>query len=71
MNGIRTVWNLSIRFWVGVRGSRLTNPVVLCLNLVTCRAATKQDAAVKYKFGILNQNTQELEMGGQDKVRIA
>ena len=65
------MWNLSIRFWVGVRGSRLTNPVVLCLNLVTCRAATKQDAAVKYKFGILNQNTQELEMGGQDKVRIA
>jgi speckle-type POZ protein len=71
MNGIRTVWSLSIRFWVGVRGSRMTNPVVLCLNLVTCRAATKQDAAVKYKFGILNQNTQELEMGGQDKIRIA
>ena len=71
MNGISTEWNLSLQFWVDGQGCRLTNPVVLCLNLVGCRVATNQDVAVKYKFGIYNQNSQEFEMGASDKVRRA
>jgi speckle-type POZ protein len=69
MNGILTVWNLSIRFWVGGQGERLTNPIVLCLNLVSCKVDTKKDVTVKYKFGIYNQNSHEFEMGSPDKVR--
>ena len=71
VNGMWTVWNLSIRFWVGGQGERLANPFVLCLNLVGCKVATKQDATVKYKFGIYNHSSQEFEMGSTDKVRIA
>ena len=63
------MWNLSIRFWVGGRGERLTNPIVLCLNLLSCSADTKQEAAVRFKFGIQNQNSEEWEMGAEDKVR--
>ena len=63
------MWNLSIRFWVGGRGERLTNPIVLCLNLLSCSADTKQEAAVRFKFGIQNQLSEEWEMGAEDKVR--
>ena len=69
MNGIVTVWNLSIRFWVGGQGERLTNPVVLCLNLVKCCVDTKQDVTVGYTFGIYNHSSEGFEMGGMDKVR--
>ena len=71
MNGILTVWNLSIRFWVGGQGERLANPVVLCLNLVGCKVDTKQDVTVRYKFGIYNHGSQEFELGSSDKVRTA
>ena len=69
VNGISTTWKLSLQFWVDGQGSRLANPAVLCLNLVGCRAGTRRDLAVKYKFGIYNQNSQEMEMGAANKVR--
>ena len=68
LNGIQTIWNLSIRFWVGGRGERMTNPLVLCLNLVSCKTKTKQDATIKYKFGVQNLNSQQWEVGAEDKV---
>jgi len=70
MNGICTEWNLSLQFWVDGQGCRLTNPVVICLNLVSWKVATKQDVAVKFKFGIFNQKSQEFEMGVSDKASI-
>jgi len=68
VNGILTIWNLSVRFWVGEQKERLANPFVLCLNLVGCRAKVKQDVAVKYKFGIYNRSSEEFEMGSPEKV---
>ena len=49
---------------VNMRGERLTNPIVL-----SCSADTKQEAAVSFKFGIQNQNSEKWEMGAEDKVR--
>jgi len=39
VNGVRTRWNLSVRFWTGEDGERLANPFVLCLNLLGCSVA--------------------------------
>lgn len=68
VNGVLTIWNLSVRFWTGEQGERLANPFVLCLNLVGCRVEGKQDVAVKYKFGIYNRSSEEFEMGAPEKV---
>ena len=68
LNGIQTVWSLSIRFWTGGRGERMTNPLVLCLNLVSCKAKTEQESTVRYKFGVQNMKSQEWEMGAEEKV---
>eukprot|EP00092_Neocalanus_flemingeri_P028564 GFUD01031020.1.p1 GENE.GFUD01031020.1~~GFUD01031020.1.p1 ORF type:complete len:480 (-),score=149.04 GFUD01031020.1:137-1576(-) len=70
VNGILTLWNLSIRFWVDGQGERLANPFVLCLNLVGCRVKTKQDVTVKYKFGIYNRGSEEFEMGSSEKANL-
>lgn len=40
INGIFTKWNLSIRYWKGAYGDRLINPVVLCLNQMSCTRDT-------------------------------
>ena len=50
------------------QGCRLTNPVVLCLNLVGCRVVEGQDVAVKFRFGIYNQKSEEFEMGAAEQV---
>ena len=71
MNGILTIWNLSIRFWVGSDGERLANPVVVCLNLVGCKVETKQNVTVRYKFGVYNHGSEEFDMGSTDKVGTA
>jgi speckle-type POZ protein len=70
MNGICTEWSLSLQFWVDGQGCRLTNPVVLCLNMVACKVDTKQDVDVRFQFGLFNQNSQEYEMGQADKASI-
>jgi len=70
VNGVLTMWNLSVRFWVGEQGEKLANPFVLCLNLLGCKVEKKQDVAVKYKFGIYNRTSEEYEMGAPDKVSI-
>jgi len=70
VNGVLTIWNLSVRFWVGEHGERLANPFVLCLNLVGCRVERSQEATVKYKFGIYNRCNEEFEMGTPEKVMM-
>ena len=70
VNGILTIWNISVRFWVGEQGERLTNPFVLCLNLVGCKVEGIKEVAVKYKFGIYNRTSEEFEMGAPDKVSL-
>jgi len=70
VNGVLTIWNLSVRFWMGEMGERLANPFVLCLNLVGCKAEEAKDVAVKYKFGIYNRQTEEFEMGSPEKVLL-
>jgi len=70
VNGVLTIWNLSVRFWMGEHGERLANPFVLCLNLVGCRVEGRQEVAVKYKFGIYNRCNEEFEMGSPEKVML-
>lgn len=70
VNGVLTIWNLSVRFWIGEQGERLANPFVLCLNLLGCKVDKKQDVSVKYKFGIYNRSNEEFEMGPPDKVSV-
>jgi len=70
VNGVLTIWNLSVRFWMGEHGERLANPFVLCLNLVGCRVEGRQEVAVKYKFGIYNRCNEEFEMGTPEKVML-
>jgi len=70
VNGVLTTWTLSVRFWVGENGERLSNPFVLCLNLVNCKVEGNQDVRVKYKFGILNRQTEEPEMGPPERVSL-
>jgi len=69
VNGVLTTWTLSVRFWVGENGERLSNPFVLCLNLVNCKDDGKQ-VWVKYRFGILNRTTEEAEMGPPERVSL-
>ena len=66
--GIETVWSLSIRFWVDRKGQKITNPVVVCLNLVSCKLEGKHASLVKYKFGKFNHDKETFEMGAEDSV---
>lgn len=70
VNGIHTTWSLSVRFWVGENGERLSNPFVLCLNLVSCKVDGNQEVRVKYRFGIYNRSTEEPEMGAPERVTL-
>ncbi|XP_012268050.2 uncharacterized protein LOC105693006 [Athalia rosae] len=57
INGIQSEWNLSIRFWKGPQGKKITNPVVLCLNMLNCSIAEIEQARVRFQFGIYNVDT--------------
>ncbi|KAL7304117.1 hypothetical protein TKK_0003574 [Trichogramma kaykai] len=54
VNGIHSTWNMSIRFWRGPNGKRLTNPVVLCLNILNCRIDEAEQAKIRYQFAVFN-----------------
>ena len=38
VNGLQMEWSLALRFWCDENGHRLTNPVVICLNLLSSSA---------------------------------
>ncbi|XP_059469876.1 speckle-type POZ protein-like isoform X2 [Neocloeon triangulifer] len=64
VNGLRTRWNLSIRFWTGMDGSRLMSPVVACLNLLRCwpEDLPGTQATVRFQFGVLCRQNGRYEM---------
>ncbi|XP_069692012.1 speckle-type POZ protein B-like isoform X2 [Periplaneta americana] len=62
VNGVQTRWNMSIRFWKGPEGKRLTNPVVLCLNLLSCSIDEPEQARVRFQFGVYNVEIKQWEM---------
>ena len=62
VNGVQTKWNMSIRFWKGPEGKRLNNPVVLCLNLLSCSVDEPEQARVRFQFGVYNVEIKQWEM---------
>ncbi|KAI4456458.1 btb/poz and math domain-containing protein 1 [Holotrichia oblita] len=54
VNGVTTYWNMSIRFWKGPNGKRITNPLVLCLNLTGCESDQIGQVFVRFQFGTYN-----------------
>jgi len=64
VNGLRTRWNLSIRFWTGMDGSRLMSPVVACLNLLRCwpENMVGLQATVCFQFGVQCRQSGRFEM---------
>ncbi|KAF2893106.1 hypothetical protein ILUMI_13062 [Ignelater luminosus] len=52
VNGMSTYWNVSVRFWKGPNGKKISNPLVLCLNLTGCETEETGQARVRYQFGI-------------------
>lgn len=66
VNGVETTWNLSIRFWTGEDGERLTNPFVLCLNMLRCNISKPVDVGVKFTFGVHNRINDVFEMASSE-----
>ncbi|XP_023245399.1 protein roadkill [Copidosoma floridanum] len=64
VNGIRSSWNLSIRFWKTPDGKRITNPVVLCLNIRNCAIEQVERVKVRFQFAVLNVETDNWEYQG-------
>jgi speckle-type POZ protein len=62
VNGMQTRWNMSIRFWKAPEGKRLTNPVVLCLNLLSCSTEEPEQARIRFQFGVYNVEIKQWEM---------
>ncbi|XP_063243131.1 speckle-type POZ protein-like [Bacillus rossius redtenbacheri] len=52
VNGMRTRWNLSVRYWRGPSGRRLANPAVLCLNLLASRVRAAEQVRVRFQFAV-------------------
>ena len=50
------------------KGQKITNPVVVCLNLVSCKLEGKHASLVKYKFGKVNHEKEVLEMEAEELV---
>ncbi|KAG7208621.1 hypothetical protein KM043_014828 [Ampulex compressa] len=61
VNGIRSTWNLSIRFWKGPEGKRITNPVVLCLNILNCTVDEVEQAKIRFQFAVFNADVKHWE----------
>ncbi|XP_033338406.1 protein roadkill [Megalopta genalis] len=61
VNDIQCSWNLSIRFWKDPDGKRIKNPVVLCLNMLTCSINEVEQAKIRFQFGIFNADLKNWE----------
>ncbi|XP_066992480.1 speckle-type POZ protein B [Anabrus simplex] len=62
INGILTKWNMGIRFWKGPEGKKLPNPVVLCLNLLSCGISEPEQIKIRFQFAIYNEEIKQWEM---------
>lgn len=61
VNGLTTYWNVSIRFWKGPNGKKVTNPVVICLNLNGCETEEMGQARVRFQFGVWDASIRHWE----------
>ncbi|XP_076164202.1 TD and POZ domain-containing protein 2 isoform X2 [Ptiloglossa arizonensis] len=61
VNGIHSVWNLSIRFWKNPDGKRIINPVVLCLNMLHCTVDEAEQAKIRFQFAVFNADVKHWE----------
>lgn len=52
VNGMATFWNISVRFWKGSDGKKITNPLVICLNLTGCETEETGQARIRFQFGV-------------------
>lgn len=52
VNGMSTFWNIAVRFWKGPQGKKITNPLVVCLNLTGCETEEIRQARVRFQFGV-------------------
>ncbi|XP_012288015.1 uncharacterized protein LOC105703862 [Orussus abietinus] len=61
VNGIHSSWNLSIRFWKGPEGKKITNPVVLCLNILNCCIEEADQVKIRFQFAVFNADIKHWE----------
>ena len=66
-------WNLSVRCWTCEGGVKLTNPVVICLNLVQVSLLDNsqyqgRDARLNFQFGVFNNSLNHFTVGKLEKV---
>ncbi|KAK9883094.1 hypothetical protein WA026_001296 [Henosepilachna vigintioctopunctata] len=61
VNGVGTLWNMSIRFWKAPNGKKVTNPVVVCLNLTGCETEETGQARVRFQFGVWDASIKHWE----------
>ncbi|KAL1498372.1 hypothetical protein ABEB36_009181 [Hypothenemus hampei] len=61
VNGVTTFWNISVRFWKGANGKKVTNPLVICLNLTGCDTEETGQARIRFQFGVWDANIKHWE----------
>ncbi|XP_018563976.1 uncharacterized protein LOC108905536 isoform X1 [Anoplophora glabripennis] len=61
VNGMSTFWNIAVRFWKGSNGKKVTNPLVVCLNLTGCETEETGQARVRFQFGIWDASIRHWE----------
>ncbi|XP_019771541.2 speckle-type POZ protein-like B isoform X2 [Dendroctonus ponderosae] len=61
VNGMTTFWNISVRFWKGANGKKVTNPLVICLNLTGSETEETGQARVRFQFGVWNAHIKHWE----------
>eukprot|EP00092_Neocalanus_flemingeri_P027366 GFUD01029681.1.p1 GENE.GFUD01029681.1~~GFUD01029681.1.p1 ORF type:complete len:466 (-),score=158.45 GFUD01029681.1:242-1639(-) len=63
INGVSTVWNLSIRFWINEQGDKISNPFLFCLNMIECKSNLTAPVEVDYKIGLYNRAVEQFDEG--------
>jgi len=63
LNGVSTVWNLSIRFWTNEQGEKIFNPFLFCLNLIESKSTSDDPVEVTYKFNMFNRALEKYDVG--------
>nr|CAH7734481.1 unnamed protein product [Callosobruchus chinensis] len=61
VNGMNTFWNISVRFWKGPNGKKITNPLVICLNLTGCETEETGQARIRFQFGVWDASIRHWE----------
>lgn len=61
VNGVTTFWNISVRFWKGANGKKVTNPLVICLNLTGCDTEETGQARIRFQFGVYDAHIKHWE----------